>query len=173
MHLTWARNKIHRREYGVFFKFFSNSLISKRPSSVTFFQDQMSIHGRGPHRAYFYFSFTIVKTLKLGKKKGETSLHLCFLNMVVVLESPLNMAPVRIYVLQLNHLLLMSHPIYMSPHTPSTSYSFNYLRQVIWASIHYIYGSHQVNVVKSSHLSCLYVQRLSPYIKLSVILLTI
>lgn len=83
--------------------------------------------------------------------------------MEVVLESPLNMALVHIYALQLCHPFLMS-PIHMNPYTMSTSYLFSHLSQVVWALVHYIYGSHQVNVANSSHLSCLYVQKLSPYV---------
>ena len=43
-----------------------------------------------------------------------------YLNMETIIESPLNMAPIHVYALQL------SHPIYMSPCTPSTSYLFNH-----------------------------------------------
>jgi hypothetical protein len=55
------------------------------------------------------------------EKRGETCLHLCHLNMDVVLTHPLSMAPICIYDLYLSHPLIMRYSIYMSRYTPSTS----------------------------------------------------
>ena len=60
MHLTWARKKIHEREYGFFFKYFLDSLILKRPSSFTFSKPKNKSMEED-HRLSFYLFFGVVK----------------------------------------------------------------------------------------------------------------
>ena len=116
MHLTLDRKKIHEGQYGVFFKLFLDSLILKRPLSITIFGLKNQSTEKGYH-ASFYFSFSLVKTWKGGKKGGKD-----ISSMASIHYATLEHGIYCINILQLGYPLPMSHY-----HLYESSYSIDWL----------------------------------------------
>lgn len=61
------------------------------------------------HRAYFYLSLILIKTWEREKRVGETHVSIYLHIWKPSIMSPLNMAPICVYTLQLGYPLIISH----------------------------------------------------------------